>query len=64
MIQVEMSAAVRTSFGKGAMRRLRVAGKTPAIVYGGGAAAMPLELDSKTLMHQLLGIYRRNAIIP
>lgn len=63
MIQVEMSAAVRTSFGKGAMRRLRVAGKTPAVVYGGGTAAMPLELDSKTLMHQLLGIYRRNAII-
>lgn len=63
MIQVEMSAAVRTSSGKGAMRRLRSAGKTPAIVYGKGAAALPLELDSKSLMHQLLEIYHYNAVV-
>lgn len=63
MLQVEMSATVRSSLGKGAMRRLRVAGKTPAIVYGRGFTALPVELDSKVLMHKLLGIYRRNAII-
>lgn len=63
MLQVEMSAKVRSSAGKGAMRRLRVSGKTPAIVYGGGSVALPLELDSKTLMQQLLAIYRRNVIV-
>lgn len=63
MLQVEMAATVRSSSGKGAMRRLRVSGKTPAVVYGGGAAALPLELDSKILMHQLLEIYHRNVIV-
>lgn len=63
MLQVEMSATVRSSSGKGAMRRLRVSGKTPAVVYGGGSTALSLELDSKTLMHQLLEIYRRNVIV-
>lgn len=63
MLQVEMSASVRTSTGKGAMRQLRMQGKTPAVVYGGGAAALSLEMDTKTLMQQLLEIYRQNAVV-
>ena len=63
MLQVELSASVRTATGKGAMRQLRMKGKTPAVVYGGGAAALSLEMDTKSLMQQLLEIYRRNAVV-
>jgi large subunit ribosomal protein L25 len=38
-------------------------GMTPAVVYGGGAEALMLQLDSKTLMAQLLYFYRRNAVV-
>lgn len=63
MLQVEMSASVRTATGKGPMRQLRMKGMTPAVVYGGGAEALKLELDSKTLMAQLLHFYRKNAVV-
>lgn len=63
MLQVEMSASVRNSTGKGAMRQLRMIGKTPAVVYGGGTTALPLEMDSKIMMQQLLEIIRRNAVV-
>ena len=63
MLQVEMTASVRTASGKGPMRQLRMKGMTPAVVYGGGAEALKLQLDSKTLMAQLLYFYRRNAVV-
>jgi large subunit ribosomal protein L25 len=63
MLQVEMAASLRTETGKGAMRQLRMQGKTPAVVYGGGAAAVPLVMDTKVMMQQLLEIYRQNAVV-
>lgn len=63
MLQVEMSASVRKETGKGAMRRLRDQGQTPAVMYGIGPEALSLQLDSKQLMKQLLEIYRRNTVI-
>ena len=36
---------VRKAQGKGASRRLRVANKFPAIIYGGEAAPIAIELD-------------------
>ncbi|MFV0438660.1 MAG: 50S ribosomal protein L25 [Desulfopila sp.] len=63
MLQVEMAAAVRTVTGKGAMRRLRSQGLTPAVVYGAGSDALALEMDTKTVTTTLLEIYRRNAVI-
>ena len=63
MLQVEMSAALRTDTGKGAMRRMRSAGQTPAVVYGGGGEAVALKFETKTLMADLLEIYRRNAVV-
>jgi large subunit ribosomal protein L25 len=63
MLQVEMSASVRKGAGKGAMRRLRMAGKTPAIVYGGGSDALPLELETASFFQQLLAIYRSNCVV-
>lgn len=63
MLQVEMSAAVRTVTGKGPMRRLRSEGITPAVVYGTGGDALALQFDTKTMMAKLLEIYRRNAVV-
>ena len=63
MITKEISATVRTSFGKGAMRRLRDSGKTPGVVYSGGGEAMPLEFETKILYNNLLDIQGRNAIV-
>ncbi|ALR77429.1 50S ribosomal protein L25 [[Enterobacter] lignolyticus] len=37
--------AVRKEQGKGASRRLRAANKVPAIIYGGAAAPVSVELD-------------------
>ena len=63
MLQVDMSASLRSTSGKGAMRRLRMEGKTPAVVYGGGREAVALQFDSKTLMAKLLKFYRRNTLV-
>ena len=63
MITKEISAAVRESFGKGSMRRLRAAGKTPGVVYCGGDEALPLEFETKVLFNELLDIQGRNAVI-
>jgi large subunit ribosomal protein L25 len=63
MLQVEISASVRNTSGKGPMRQLRMKGMTPAVVYGGGAEAQKLQLDSKTLLSQLLEFYRKNTIV-
>ncbi|NMP27299.1 50S ribosomal protein L25 [Rahnella sp. SAP-1] len=40
-----IKVAVRTAQGKGASRRLRAANKFPAIVYGGSAEPISIELD-------------------
>ncbi len=63
MLQVEMSASLRSVAGKGAMRRLRMNGMTPAVVYGSGGDAVSLQMETKTLTGKLLDIYRRNAIV-
>src|SRR6187455_1903053 len=40
----EISAELRTDEGKGASRRLRRSGKLPAVVYGGQAAPVSIQL--------------------
>ena len=47
----ELRADPRGTLGKGASRRLRRAGKVPAILYGGGQDPMPLLLDQLDLMN-------------
>ena len=44
-----IEAEVRNVQGKGASRRLRAANKFPAIVYGGEAAPVAIELDHDKL---------------
>jgi large subunit ribosomal protein L25 len=43
----------RAKHGTGASRRLRVTGKTPAIVYGGTTPPQQVELDHNALWHAL-----------
>ncbi len=63
MLQVEMTASVRNDKGKGAMRRLRAQGQTPGVMYGRGEEALPIQLESKILMKQLLEVYRKNTVV-
>ncbi|AIJ06816.1 MULTISPECIES: 50S ribosomal protein L25 [Edwardsiella] len=46
-----INAEVRNEQGKGASRRLRTAGKFPAIVYGGSEAALSVTLDHDSTMN-------------
>jgi len=63
MLQVTIPSTVRTVFGKGAMRQLRMNGKTPAVLYSGGNEPVSLEFDAGLLFKNLLFIHRRNAVI-
>ncbi|MFJ5159322.1 50S ribosomal protein L25 [Pantoea sp. NPDC088449] len=46
-----INAEVRKDQGKGASRRLRVANKFPAIIYGGNEAPVAIELDHDAVMN-------------
>lgn len=63
MLQVDMSALVRNSFGKGAARTTRRAGRTPAVVYGPKTEPLALELNTKDFTKGLININRRNAVV-
>ena len=43
----------RAKQGTGASRRLRIAGRTPGIVYGGSTEAQQIEIDHNALWHTL-----------
>ena len=51
-MKIEINANVRELKGTGASRRLRPAGKTPGVLYGGDKEATSLEIDSKELFMQ------------
>jgi large subunit ribosomal protein L25 len=53
MATIEVNAISRSVQGTGASRRLRRAGKVPAIVYGAEQQAQVIELDHKAIMLQL-----------
>ncbi|MDD2462985.1 MAG: 50S ribosomal protein L25 [Desulfobulbus sp.] len=63
MIQVNLDSAVRSVFGKGPMRQLRIKNMTPANLYSGGAAPVPLQFETAKLFKGLLFIHGRNAIV-
>ena len=63
MLQVDMSASTRESFGKGAMRRLRVSGNTPAVLYGNDKDVVSLQLETKHFLKTLYQISRKNAVV-
>ncbi|WP_026373566.1 50S ribosomal protein L25/general stress protein Ctc [Agrococcus lahaulensis] len=56
----KLATETRTSFGKGAARKLRAAGKVPAVLYGHGTEPKHLALDA----HEVFLLVRRsNAIL-
>jgi large subunit ribosomal protein L25 len=56
----QLATEPRTSFGKGAARKIRAAGKVPAVLYGHGTEPKHLTLDA----HQVFLLVRRsNAIL-
>ncbi len=63
MLQVDMASKVRTVFGKGPMRQLRMQKITPAVVYSGGAESVALQFDAGQLYKKLLHIHGRNAVV-
>ncbi|WP_455814297.1 50S ribosomal protein L25 [Pseudomonas graminis] len=46
-----INVEARKEQGKGASRRLRVANKFPAIIYGGNEAAIAIEMDHDSVMN-------------
>jgi len=50
---MKVIAFARNLQGTGASRRLRIAGQTPGIVYGGTAAPVAITLDHNALYHAL-----------
>lgn len=63
MLQVDVTAQVRTNFGKGAARALRRSGQTPAILYGAKTDPLALALDTRSFTKTLLELQRRNAVV-
>ncbi len=63
MLQVDMSASTRESFGKCAMRRLRGSGNTPAVLYGNNKDAISLQLETAPFLKSLFLISRTNAVV-
>ena len=47
----KIPAELRTDVGKGASRRLRRAGRVPAIVYGAGRDPVSITIDHQTTLH-------------
>lgn len=63
MLQVRMDSTVRTVFGKGPMRQLRMRDLTPANLYSGGKESVALQLNTAKLYKNLLFIQGRNAVV-
>ena len=63
MASATLEATTRDSRGKNEARRLRAAGKIPAVLYGGAAGAVPLAVDPKALSRILHSGSGLNSII-
>jgi len=63
MTQVmNVEAEPREDFGKNTARRLRHAGRIPAVVYGGGGPAIPIVVDPRKIWEILRSESGHNAI--
>ena len=60
MSENKMVAEVRESFGKGAARKLRAAGRTPAVIYGHGNATRHIHLPAHDVS---LALRTKNALL-
>ncbi|CAM3956915.1 MULTISPECIES: 50S ribosomal protein L25 [Shewanella] len=46
-----ITAQTRTEVGKGSSRRLRHAGKVPAVIYGAGKEAVSIEFEHRSIIN-------------
>ncbi len=63
MARPTMDAALRKETGKGYNRRLRAAGKVPAVIYGNGKASTAVSVNPKEVVSYLNGEFGRNTIL-
>ncbi|HMB17182.1 MAG TPA: 50S ribosomal protein L25 [Pelovirga sp.] len=63
MAQVALEVEARENAGKGFARRLRAAGKVPAVVYGKGMDALMVSVDPKALQKAVSGDAGANTLI-
>jgi len=59
----KLNAEYRNETGKQAVRRLRAAGKIPAICYGGTGEPLPLALDPSALLKSLDPVKKTNTVL-
>ena len=59
----KLNAQYRGDTGKSAVRRLRAAGKIPAICYGQAAAPMPIAVDPTELLKSLDPVKKTNTVL-
>jgi large subunit ribosomal protein L25 len=63
MADQQLQAQPREDAGKGVARKLRAAGRVPAVLYGHGKDARSLSVDAKDLFHLLHGAAGGNVLI-
>jgi large subunit ribosomal protein L25 len=63
MADQQLQAEPRQDAGKGVARKLRAAGRVPAVLYGHGKDARSLSVDAKELFHLLHGSAGGNVLI-
>jgi large subunit ribosomal protein L25 len=63
MAQVELNIEIREKSGKGVARKLRAAGKLPAVVYGKGLEPAPIVVDPSELEAAVSGESGLNTLI-
>jgi large subunit ribosomal protein L25 len=61
--KVELAAVKRGETGKGAARKIRSAGRVPAVVYGKDLDAMPLTVDGHEALRLFQSISTENTIV-
>lgn len=63
MAEVRLAVATRTEIGSGEAGRMRLTGRIPAVVYGGGEAGTAVSVDGRELRAALSGEKGLNAIL-
>jgi len=63
MDQAELNVEIREKSGKGIARKLRAAGKLPAVVYGKGFEPTPVTVEPKDLEAAISGEAGLNTLI-
>jgi len=62
-VEVTLEAEARSGTGKGVTRKLRAAGKVPAVLYGRGVTPEPVAVDRMALMRAFKTDAGRNVLI-